>query len=194
MGQPKLLLPLGGRTILEWVVAALRTGGAEHVIVVIGPHVAELQGPAKAAGAEICMLHEPTPNMRATVEHGLRWLEERYQPGSEDAFLLAPADHPMFEADVVRSLCTALLHDPTRSIFIPVHAGRRGHPTLIRWRHVSEMMSRPAQTGINSYLRECSEQIREIPVADPGVLCDLDTPEDYRQLQQLWAGKERGHT
>src|SRR5207237_3552168 len=42
MGRPKLALPLGGRTVLEHVVAALRDAGVEHVLVVVGPHVPEL--------------------------------------------------------------------------------------------------------------------------------------------------------
>src|SRR5437764_15360285 len=77
MGRPKLLLPLGGRTVLERVVAAVRQGGAGATVVVIGPHVPELVPLAEAAGAIPLRLAEPTPDMRATVEHGLRWLEEQ---------------------------------------------------------------------------------------------------------------------
>ena len=53
MGRPKLGLPLGERTVLEHVVAALRQGGAEHVLVVVGPHVPELAPLAAAAVAEV---------------------------------------------------------------------------------------------------------------------------------------------
>ncbi len=38
MGRPKLSLPLGGRTVLEHVVIALRQGGVDEVLVVVGPH------------------------------------------------------------------------------------------------------------------------------------------------------------
>ena len=80
MGRPKLALPLGDRTVLEHVVAALRDGGAAHVVVVIGPHVPELVPLAESAGADVCRLPEATADMRATVEHGLRWLEDRHRP------------------------------------------------------------------------------------------------------------------
>ena len=39
MGRPKLALPLGERTILEQVVAALRQAEVEHILVIVGPHV-----------------------------------------------------------------------------------------------------------------------------------------------------------
>jgi molybdenum cofactor cytidylyltransferase len=188
MGRPKLSLPLGGRTVIEQVVAALRDGGADPVLVVVGPHVPELTTLAEAAGAVVCQLPEPTADMRATVEHGLRWLEERRRPRPEDFWLLAPADHPALDAGVVRRLCAAAAADPARSIAVPVCGGRRGHPTLIAWRHVEGIRALPAGLGVNAYLRRFDSETLEVPVADPGVLADLDTPEDYDQLRESRPG------
>jgi molybdenum cofactor cytidylyltransferase len=186
MGRPKLALPLGDRTVLEHVVAALRAGGADHVLVVLGPFVPELEPLAAAAGADVCRLPVATADMRATVEHGLRWLEERHRPLPDDAWLLAPADHPSLDPAVVRDLCEAFGRDRSHSILIPVHAGRRGHPALIAWRHVAGIRALPPDRGINAYLREHSIETREVPAASTGVLCDLDTPEDYERLRRQW--------
>src|SRR5438094_5048989 len=107
MGRPKLSLPLGGRAVIEHVVAALRGGGVEHVLAVAGPHVPELAPLARAAGADVLLLPEPTADMRATVERGLRWLEDRFAPGPDGVWLLAPADHPVLSPPVVRQLLDA---------------------------------------------------------------------------------------
>src|SRR5205823_5578166 len=104
MGRPKLALPLGGRTVLERVVASLREAGVEHVLVVIGPHVPQLAALAERAGAHVLQLAEETPDMRATVEAGLRWLEERFHPAPDDRWLLVPADHPTLNPLLVRLL------------------------------------------------------------------------------------------
>ena len=178
MGRPKLALPLGDRTVLEHVIAALRAGGAEQVVVVVGPHVPELIPLAKAAGAGVCRLSESTPDMRATVEDGLNWLEGHISPPPE-AFLLAPADHPTLDAAVVRTLCDCFRSDPARSILIPTHGGRRGHPVLFAWRRVNGIRALPQDRGINVYVREHAAEVREIEVETPSVLWDLDTPEDY---------------
>ena len=84
MGRPKLALPLGDRSVIEYVVAALRGGGVERVLVVIGPHTPELDPLATAAGADVLALPEPTPDMRATVERGLAWIGERHRPVPDD--------------------------------------------------------------------------------------------------------------
>jgi molybdenum cofactor cytidylyltransferase len=186
MGRPKLALPLGDRTILEHTVSGLRAGGVGPVVVVIGPHVPELVPLAERAGAEVCRLPEPTADMRTTVGHGLRWLEERHQPRPDDAWLLSPADHPALNAGVVRTLLDTFAHNPSHSILIPTHAGRRGHPALIAWRHVAGIRTLPADRGINAYFREYAGAVRELPVPNPGVLCDLDTPEDYARLREAW--------
>lgn len=184
MGRPKLSLPLGDRTILEHVVAALRAGGADRVLVVVGPHVPDLIPLARQAGADVCRLDAPTPDMRATVEHGLRWLEAHHPP---DAFLLSPADHPSLDPAMVREICAAFTADRTKSILIPVCEGRRGHPALVAWRHVVGIRALPPDRGINAYFRE--QDVTEVTVSNPGVLCDLDTPEDYERLRRAWADR-----
>jgi molybdenum cofactor cytidylyltransferase len=182
MGRPKLSLPLGDRTVLERVVAALRDGGVRHVLVVVGPHVPELVPLAATGGADVCLLPRATPDMRSTVEHGLRWLEEQYHPQPEDWWVLAPADHPVVEPGIVREILAAAGCDD-RSIVIPVHGGRRGHPTVLAWRHVAGIRALPADAGINAYLREHADETLEVPISDPGILTDLDTPDDYERLR-----------
>jgi CTP:molybdopterin cytidylyltransferase MocA len=186
MGRPKLALPLGGRAVVEHVVAALRNGGAGRVLVVVGPHTPELAPLAEAAGADVCLLPEATAGMRETVEHGLRWLEDRHRPQPDDAWLLAPADLPMLDAAVVRRLIEIHAGRPVQSILAPVYEGRRGHPSLISWRHVPGIRALPAGQGINVYMRQHAAETLAVPVTSAGVLCDLDTPEDYERLRRAW--------
>jgi CTP:molybdopterin cytidylyltransferase MocA len=185
MGRPKLSLPLGGGTVLGHLVAALREGGAARVVVVIGPHVLELASLAATAGADVVQLAEPTADMRATVEHGLCWVAENVQP-QPDGWLLAPADHPAVTADVVRRLCEVFLAHPARTVVVPVHDGKRGHPTLIPWRLAAEVSRIPIGQGINALLR--TAETVEVPVGSAGVLADLDTPDDYERVRQTWPG------
>jgi gamma-glutamylcyclotransferase (GGCT)/AIG2-like uncharacterized protein YtfP len=120
--------------------------------------------------------------MRATVEAGLRWLEQRSHPSPDDQWLLVPADHPALDSSVVSLLRQARSKAPDKSILVPTHGGRRGHPTLIGWKHVAGIRALPAGSGLNAYLRQQAGETLEVPVNSPGVLCDLDTPEDYERL------------
>jgi CTP:molybdopterin cytidylyltransferase MocA len=179
MGRPKLSLPLGGSTVLGCLIAALRRAEVDPILVVTGPHDPVLPDLARAAGASVCALAEPTPDMRATVEHGLTWLE---QHGPPPAWLLVPADHPCVTSELVGQLRQAWIDHPECSIVLPTCAGRRGHPTLIAWTHVPGIRTHPAGQGLNTYLRQHASQTLELPVNDPRIYWDLDTPEDYARL------------
>jgi molybdenum cofactor cytidylyltransferase len=184
MGRQKLALPLGDRTVIEHVVLALRAGGIERIVVVIGPHGPELVPLAVAAGADVLVLPAPTPDMRATVEAGLAYLEERYQPLLTDWWLLAPADHPILSPTVIHQL-RAAANSRAHSIMIPTHQGHRGHPTLIGWQHAEAVRTLLPGRGINALLRELQNETLELEMNQPGILSDLDTPEDYLWLVQM---------
>ncbi|MFN4257852.1 MAG: NTP transferase domain-containing protein [Gemmataceae bacterium] len=186
MGRPKLSLPLGERTVLQWTVAALRDAGIDTVLVVLGPHVAELQALAENAGARVLLLDAPTPDMRATIKHGLRWLADHCHPLDTDRWLLIPADHPTLDATLVRELLAVADAHPASSIVIPTYQGRRGHPALIAWKHVAGMSALPENQGLNVYLRQHQAETLLWPVASAAVLLDLDTPEDYERLRHHW--------
>ena len=186
MGRPKLALPLGDRTVLEHTVAALLAGGAERVLVVVGPHVPELVPLAERAGASVLSLPEGTPDMRATVERGLDWAEANWHPAAADAWLLVPADHPVLVPDVIGRLREESAAAPECSIFIPTYQGKRGHPALVGWKHTPGIRSLPAGLGLNAYLRGQAHETREVPVGTDTVLTDLDTPEDYERLLRGW--------
>jgi molybdenum cofactor cytidylyltransferase len=187
MGRPKLALPLGEKTVLEHVLDALRNAQVDHMLVVIGPHVAELQPIAQNAGAQVLQLTDKTPDMRTTIEHGLRWLEEHFHPGHEDSWLLVPADHPVLSPLVVRQLIQARQANPSHAIVIPTFQGRRGHPALIGWQFVEQIRQLPPDEGINSFLRRYGSELVELPVGDSDVLLDLDTPEEYETIKREWA-------
>jgi molybdenum cofactor cytidylyltransferase len=183
MGRPKLTLPLGDRTVLEWVIGALQRAQVGPILVVVGPHVPELVPLVERAGAEVLLQTVESTDMRATVEQGLHWLEGRYQPRPGESWLLVPADHPTLDPDVVRQLSETRASDTAHSIVVPVYFGRRGHPALFGWQHVAGIRAMPAGQRLNVYLRQHAREIRELTVASPEILLDLDTPEDYACLK-----------
>jgi molybdenum cofactor cytidylyltransferase len=182
MGRPKLALPVGGKRVLELVVEALRLGGVDQVLVVLAPHAAELRSMAESAGANVLMLDEETPDMRATVVAGLTWLDQTFHPAPGDFWFLVPADHPSLSVVVVQKLLQGSRQAAGQSVFIPTYQGQRGHPVLIGWSHVQAVRTFSPGQGLNVYLRQQPLATREVPVDEADILFDLDTPEDYARL------------
>jgi len=186
MGRPKITLPLGERTVLEHVISALQKAGIEHILVVLGAHVAHMSDLLHRAGARVLVPAEETHTMRATVEQGLTWLENRFHPKPSDSWFLVPADYPILEPAIVRKLVRKRQSNRHYSIFIPTYEGRRGHPALIGWKHVPLIRSSPSDIGLNVYLQRHKKKTLEVPVDSPTILWDLDTPEDYQRILAAW--------
>ncbi len=179
MGEPKLLLPLGDKTVLEHVLAALREAGVAQLLVVVGPEGERLEAVAATAGARVLRLREQTEDMRATCVQGLAWLEANCGPGPDDGWLLVPADHPTLSGELVRAVLGAAAG---AEVVVPVFQGKRGHPVWLRWRQVAAIRQLAAGQGLNQVIRQLAGQTQEVEWRDAEVLRDLDTPEDYRQL------------
>jgi molybdenum cofactor cytidylyltransferase len=189
MGCAKLLLPLGECTVLERVVNAVRTAGVSEIVVVAAPGAGELARLATRAGAHVAQLAEDTPDMRATLMHGLAWIDAHLQPFADDGWLLLPADHPTVRPEVVRALLSAVA-EGTYSIVVPTHQGRRGHPTWLSWSHLPGLSAFPANQGLNAYIRAHADQTRELSWPDAEILRDLDTPADYGSVLAAYSDSD----
>ncbi len=181
MGRPKLLLPMGGQTLLHHLLAAVRDGHVSRAVVVVRPDDFDLAEAARGAGAEVVRLPAATPDMLATVRAGLDWIETSLPAAERYGFYLIPADHPFLSPAAFDGL-SAAIERRRASIVVPVHEGRRGHPVWIAWSHVPAIRAIPDGQGLNEYLRTQLAVTEEVPWATAEVLLDVDTPVDYEKL------------
>ncbi len=181
MGRPKLLLPLAGRTIIARMLSILKRREIAATVVVVRPDDEPLRAAVAECGAIPLQPDVPPPEMRQSVEEALRYLERQFHPRPEDAWLLAPADHPLLDPAVMDRLISVWRHSPGK-IVVPACRGKRGHPTLFPFRLAPEVFELPADEGLNSLLRRHAAEIEQVELDSRAVIADLDTPEDYARL------------
>lgn len=185
MGVPKLLLPMEGGTMIEKTLAAWTASKVDRIVVVVRPDDRELAMVCRSHGADVFVPPVAPPEMRDSVQYGLRHIEVSLSPSAEDAWLLAPADMPNLSPRVANALISA--HSSNHpAILVPTLGGKRGHPILFPWTLTGEVFSLSAAEGLN-VLRQRHES-REIPCdanepAGAAAFSDVDTPQDYQRLQ-----------
>lgn len=119
--------------------------------------------------------------MRYSVEAGLHCIQTRFTPPDAAWWLLVPADHPVLDGSVVTELITAASQS-TADILVPVHQGRRGHPTAFRWSLAEQVSRIPQNRGLNWLVKHDSVSVEECEFSTDSILLDLDTPEDFERL------------
>jgi len=96
------------------------------------------------------------------------------------AILVALGDMPLVLPGTVQALTERWR---PASIVIPVgHDGRRGHPVLFDRAYFGELRELSGDRGAASLLRRYEQNCVEVPVEDPGIHLDADTPEALESL------------
>jgi molybdenum cofactor cytidylyltransferase len=188
MGRPKLLMEFDGEPLIRRVVAALRDGGADRVVVVSPADVPEapaIAAEAAAAGAEVLVPESQPAEMRDSVELALAVLDADPRPTS---VLLTPGDVPGITAGLVARLLEAARSRPDRLV-IPTHAGRHGHPIVLPWDVAVRIRDLPEDAGVNRLVDGHRDDLLEVPSTASGEFDDLDTPEDVTSWLATRAGK-----
>jgi molybdenum cofactor cytidylyltransferase len=180
MGQPKALLPLGGRTFLECVVGALRDGGCAAVWVVAGdpadPVAAAVASGAERLGAMVAVNHSPGSEQIDSLRAGLRAL-----PADARAAVVLPVDVPGATAALVRAVIEAHLRTG-RPIALPVRDGHHGHPVLFARELWPALLEGDLPEGARTVVHASAGRLAEVPVE--ALPADVDTPADYRRLEE----------
>ncbi len=157
----------GGDTV---AVAAARNmlSVLPMVVAVVRRDNEGLASSLRQAGCMVSCCDTSDQGMAASLIHGLS------QAADADAWIIALADMPYVGVATIRALHDALANGA--DIAVPVWKGRRGNPAGFGRRHLDALLHLRGDEGARSLLK--AWPVVEVPVNDPGIRRDIDTPHD----------------
>jgi nicotine blue oxidoreductase len=181
MRTPKALLELEGATFVETVVARLRDGGCDPVVVVV-PEAAAIEAAARATEATVVVNHDPGEGPITSLRLALAELGS-----SPEGFLYLPVDHPFVRSETIGQLLKAA-EASSAPLVLPMYAGSRGHPCFFRSALFEELNDPTLEGGARTVVHRHLARAELVAVDDPGVLADIDTPHAYADALSARAG------
>jgi molybdenum cofactor cytidylyltransferase len=190
MGRDKALLPWP--PVAEGIPAANTFLGAtidllqsysELVIVVAGKNAAAITPVAYAHGAFLTVNRQPERGQFSSLQVGL---QEVLNQGRDAAFI-ALIDRPPVLPRTVKALRETFL-DAGPDVWAVVPELKRGeemihgHPILIGREMMEAFQRAPATATARDIGHQCQQHILYVPVDDPRLAINIDTPEDYARL------------
>ncbi len=173
MGSCKQLLLLGGSTVIARCLDALISGGVGEIAVVVAEEGNGVAAAVRDYPVGIAVNPECEGDMASSVRAGRDALTTE-----ASGVIVALCDYPLVSPRTINCLIAAH-EDSPGSIIIPCCQERRGHPLLFPRAVLNEL----TETHIlRDLVQREPERIRYLEVDDPGVLLDMDTPEDYRYI------------
>jgi molybdenum cofactor cytidylyltransferase len=179
MGSPKALLRYGEETFLDTLTALLARYCAP-VIVVLGAHAAEIRA-ASTRPATFVVNPDYALGMTTSLQCGLRAV-----PPDADGVLFTLVDHPAAAAATIEALLSPLLgpmdssHRPL--VRVPRYRAKRGHPIWFSRQLIPAFLALPADAPARDVVARYVDRTAYLDLDDPGIVADIDSPEDYRAL------------
>lgn len=140
------------------------------VLAVVRPGSDELAAALKSDGCEVLVCDNAAEGMGATLACGVR------ATSHADAWLVALGDMPFVRPSTIAAVRAAL--EQGAPLAAPFFRTRRGHPVGIAARFRAELAAVGGDEGARELLSRHAGDMTKIPVGDPGVIRDIDRPED----------------
>jgi molybdenum cofactor cytidylyltransferase len=170
-GSSKLVATIDGETLLDRTLRSLFGGGVARVVVVVAAdpafeYVERLRDPR----VRVVVNPEPWRGMFSSIRIGV----EAALPASRVVIL--PADMPF----VLTKTVSRILAEDARvdRILVARYRGRRGHPLVLPERVARAIVSSPGNRTLSDAIARLDEARVEFDTDDPGVLRDVDVPDD----------------
>ncbi len=173
MGSPKALLRAADGVPLALKQAAvLRSGGCHAAAVVVGSQAEELR---RVLAAEVPLAENPRwAQGRATsLQAGLA----AYPEG--DGWLFMPVDAVGVASATVQSILHHAQREPDR-IWRPFYNGEKGNLLWLPACLKEALLALDADARVDEWAAATGE--RQLPVEDPAVLRNVNTPEEWRRF------------
>lgn len=168
MGRPKALLPYLHGTFLSVILERLRPLGL-WTAVVAHPGL-----PVHAP--RILTNPHPETGPIGSIQVGLAAGAENFP-----WVLTVPVDHPAVSQETYRALACAATEGGAH-MWAPSFRGRRGHPVVFGAACYEDLKRVPPGEGARWVVARHRDQRAVVPVDDPEILRNVDTPDAYARL------------
>jgi molybdenum cofactor cytidylyltransferase len=177
-GRLKQLQPWGGGSLLTHAVDTALASRAEPVIVVLGHRAEECRAALGQRPVRVVVNPDWAQGQSSSMQAGLGTL-----PGNIGGVVFHLADQPGVTPAVIDALI-ARYAATLAPVVWPQYQGRRGNPVLFDRVAFAALQQVSGDVGGKPVLQAYAEAGLAEPVSvdEPGVLMDIDRPEDLRDI------------
>lgn len=182
MGEQKMLLPMRGRLLVEWVADAALSSQASETIVVVGHQADAVTEALGDRALKVVRNGDYAAGMSTSIRAGLL----AAAPGTRAAVFLL-GDQPFVSSRVVDELIEAF-HNDAWPIVRPSVDGCPANPVLIGATLFQELLLQEGDVGGRHVIERHPDDVRLVPMSDPLAFTDLDTRGDYERALDIDVG------
>jgi molybdenum cofactor cytidylyltransferase len=187
-GEPKQLLRLCGRLLIEWTLTAALDSNLDHVALVLGCEHERIRRSLVSAAVhpkcEILVNPDYRSGQSTSLQTGIR----RIRPDFPSVMFLL-GDQPLIDAAFINFLLERWAASD-KPICVPTHRGRRGNPALFGSAFYPRLLELTGDRGARDLIADHPHQVLAVEIPDPRVFRDIDRPQDVAPIARMLKSRQ----
>ncbi|HEY6282281.1 MAG TPA: nucleotidyltransferase family protein [Burkholderiales bacterium] len=181
-GGEKLLAQLPDGTPIVTAAARNLMSGLDRAVAVVRPGETELSRLLVQEGLEIAVCINARRGMGTSLAFGVNHARDA------DGWIVALADMPHIQSQTIIALARSIAAGA--SLAVPYFAGQRGHPVAFGKKYLDDLLQLDGDEGARKLLMRDSRGLVRVEMNDPGILYDIDTPEQLSRHRTVLQGSD----
>jgi molybdenum cofactor cytidylyltransferase len=184
MGQNKLLMPFGDKSLIEHAVDTLRASDVDEIVVVLGHEAGRVRSRLEGHENErhrLNFVHNPDywEGLSTSVRAGMDAVAK-----GADAIMIYLADQPLLESHEIQRLIHAFAEAKRggKNIVVPFFGNQRGNPVILDSSYRRMALDIAGDVGCRRIIKNHPDQVFAVQMETDHVVRDVDTPEDFESI------------
>ena len=182
-GEPKQLLRLKDKCLLEWVLDAALKSELNRIVLVLGyahQKILQVLGDQLQHPKLLVAINPQYEKGQSLSLHtGLSKVKDDYP-----AVMFLLGDQPMLNTATINVLLERFWADK-KDICVPIYRGKRKTPTIFRRRFYTQLMDIKGDKGARQLIDDNPDQVLAVETENPICFFDVDTQQDFQSLKKM---------
>jgi molybdenum cofactor cytidylyltransferase len=180
MGQLKQLLPYGRETLVRWAARNALGSVCNPVFTVLGSASEMIRAELEHLPIQLLDNPEWMDGIGSSIRCGVRGALAAHS--DLDAIVLLLADQPHVTAATINRLVETA-EKVRKSIIASAYSDTVGVPALFSRVTFNELRNLRSERGAKQFIASCNDHV--VTVSKPEAERDIDTPDNYRELNEV---------
>jgi molybdenum cofactor cytidylyltransferase len=179
----KLLLPLGGYSLIEQVLdRLLAVPQINKTIIVVPSGKMNIQEVVKNHPIGAMVLSIESKSLADSIIAGIQ-----NAPNHSEGFMICLGDMPLVTSQEYETLASVFLQNIVKNpetILVPMYNGEWGHPRIFSAEYRNSILKQKGKNGLKDLIKLEIKNVKEIKMDSDNILRDIDTPDDYSRIKE----------
>lgn len=180
LGKPKQLLEFQGKPLLQHVLDQIRPVSFASYVLVLGAGAGGIRNAIDPGNFDVAINENWTEGIAGSIRKGVEHSLAAHPDLDHLLFLLS--DQPFVSNQLIRDLAHTHMQSG-KKITACRYGGTTGVPAIFSKSVFPDLLSLRGDRGANRLIKQYRDEVAVVPFELGSI--DVDTPEDYRELNRL---------